>query len=90
MEINILYRLEKEIDRLFQVIGKLREENKLIKEKCEKLLDSQKEHKELIKLLKKENMGFSSASKNPRLEKEKEAKMKEGLKKILKKLDSLL
>jgi hypothetical protein len=90
MNIDNLYKLEKEVDKLLQLLDKLKEENKLIKEKCEKLLGDQKVHKELIESLKKENINLSSASKDSNLEIEKEAKIKEGLRRIIEKLNSFI
>ena len=88
MELDSLHKLEKEIDKLLRLLGQLKRENKLIKEKYQKLLKNQREDKELIKSLKKENIGLSSVSGN--LSSQKEAKIKEGLKGILTKLDKLL
>jgi DNA repair exonuclease SbcCD ATPase subunit len=90
MNIDNLYKLEKEVDKLLQLLDKLKEENKLIKEKCEKLLGDQKVHKELIESLKKENINLSSTSKDNNLEIEKEAKIKEGLRRIIEKLNSFI
>jgi len=88
MELDSLHKLEKEIDRLLHLLGKLKKENKLIKEKYQKLLKNQREDKESINSLKKENMSLPSVSSN--LSSQKEAKIKEGLKEIITNLDKLL
>ena len=90
MNIDNFYRLESEVDKLLQLLDKLKEENKLIKEKCEKLLEDQKAHKELIESLKKENINLPGDLKDSNLEIEKEAKIKEGLSRIIEKLNSLI
>jgi len=73
---------------LFHLLVQLKEENKLIKAKCQRLLNNQRKDKELIELLKKENMGLSGALSN--VSSKKEAKLKDGLKRVLTKLDKLL
>lgn len=88
MELEALQKLEKEIDKLFHLLVQLKEENKLIKAKCQRLLNNQRKDKELIELLKKENIGLSGASSN--VSSKKEAKLKDGLKMILTKLDKLI
>ena len=88
MELEALQKLEKEIDKLFHLLVQLKEENKLIKAKCQRLLNNQRKDKELIELLKKENIGLSGASSN--VSSKKEAKLKDGLKRVLTKLDKLL
>jgi len=88
MELEALQKLEKEIDKLFHLLVQLKEENKLIKAKCQRLLNNQRKDKELIELLKKENIGLSGASSN--ISSKKEAKLKDGLKRVLTKLDKLL
>jgi len=88
MELEALQKLEKEIDKLLHLLVQLKEENKLIKTKCQRLLNNQRKDKELIELLKKEKIGLSGASSNA--SSEKEAKIKDGLKRILAKLDKLL
>jgi len=88
MELEALQKLEKEIDKLFHLLVQLKEENKLINAKCQRLLNNQRKDKELIELLKKENIGLSGASSN--ISSKKEAKLKDGLKRVLTKLDKLL
>jgi len=88
MELEVLQKLEKEIDKLFHLLVQLKEENKLIKAKCQRLLNNQRKDKELIELLKKENIGLSGASSN--VSSKKEAKLKDGLKRILTRLDKLI
>lgn len=88
MELEALQKLEKEIDKLFRLLVQLKEENKLINAKCQRLLNNQRKDKELIELLKKENIGLSGASIN--ISSKKEAKLKDGLKRVLTKLDKLL
>ena len=88
MELEALQKLEKEIDKLFHLLVQLKEENKLIKAKCQRLLNNQRKDKELIELIKKENIGLSGASSN--IGSKKEAKLKDGLKRVLTKLDKLL
>jgi len=87
MESETFNRLEKEIDNLLNVLIELKEENKQIKEKCLELIEKQNENKKLIESLKKENLNLSSAESN--INPEKEAKIKEGLQKLLIKLDNL-
>ncbi len=87
MEIEIFNKLEKEIDRLFNVLVELKEENKQIKEKYQRLIEKQNEDKEIIETLKNEKSSLPSTSNNILLK--KEAKVKEGLKRILTKLENL-
>lgn len=90
MSIDNLHRLEKEVNKLLYSLDKLKEENKLIKERCEKLLEDQKANKELIESFKKESINLPGVSKNSNLEIEKEAKIKEGLRRIIEKLNNLI
>ena len=87
MESETFNRLEKEIDNLLNVLIELKEENKQIKEKYLELIEKQNENKKLIESLKEENLNLSSAENN--INPEKEAKIKEGLQKLLIKLDNL-
>jgi len=88
MELETLQKLEKEIDKLLHLLMKLKKENKLVKEKYQKLLNNQREGKELIELMKKENISLPGASSN--VSSRKEAKIKDGLERILAKLDKIL
>lgn len=88
MELETLQKLEKEIDKLLHLLMRLKKENKLVKEKYQKLLNNKREGKELIELMKKENISLSGASSN--VSSRKEAKIKDGLERILAKLDKIL
>ena len=90
MNIEKFGRLEKEIDKLLQIIDKLQEENGILKKQYQDLINSHKKDQEVIKTLKKEDINHSVASEDTELDKTKEAQIKEGLEKILIKLDNLL
>lgn len=90
MKIEKFAILEKEIDKLLQIIDTLKKDNGALKEKCKDLINSHKKDQEVIKTIKNENTDRSNASKETKPDKTKDAQIREGLEKIVSKLDDLL
>lgn len=90
MKLEKFAGLEKEIDKLLQIIDTLQKGNGALKERCKDMINSHKKDQEVIKTLKNENMDRFNASKETKPDKTKEAQIREGLEKIVSKLDDLL
>lgn len=90
MNVEKFAHLEKEIDKLLTIIDKLQDKNESLEEQCRELTNNHKKDQEVIKTLKQESTELSSAPKIKKSSKTKEAQIKDGLEKIVDKLDNLL
>lgn len=90
METSILGKLESEINKLFYVIDRLKVENEELKREYHEALNNHRKDKELIKSIRSENAKLSNISRDKGLKEEEKTKIKEGLEKIIIRLDSLL